>query len=868
MSHGAVATVVSICALLAAADPQAAVAPEHAPYISDRPIWSTESTQPARFLAAHGRRAAIFGYSENGLEVWAYPLQLVDSLRVAFRHRDATTEIDGRTVLRGVSYSPEAVIRVYVGPDFVVREKLFVPLDAAGAVVSYEVQGAHPVDIVVRFTPVLNLMWPGGIGGQETAWSDAASGYLLSEPLGRYTALVASPDIVARDQTPNAARQIGASPGVAFTIRAGDDRAAAVVFAAGVSGKEAMATASQLLSKRIALEEEAARHYADVADRALQIETPDHEINRALAWSQIALEQAWVCNPDLGCGQVAGYGPSRKARRPQYAWFFAGDGMVATRALLASGRYERAREELEFILKFQDRQTGMIWHELSQSAGALDWSKHHYMYVHVDLSFDFLETMAEHYSVTGDLAFVKKHWDAIQSAYRYCRTLLDKDGLPRIPVGKQGGNEQDPLSDELTLSAGWVAASEAFEALAAATGRKADARAALAANQRARQAIASKYWDDRRRFWISGHTRAGEPVMDRDIRPVSVIGKSLFSREQRHGVLDQLASADFQTDWGTRGKAASDSTYDPNSYASGSVWALGTAGVTSAFWREHRPATAFQIWSALVPWSTLDSLGHIHETLAGDFYHPGVESVPEQTWSSAAFLTSAVEGLFGLRVDGAARRVHFAPHLPSAWDKATLRRIRVGDSDVTLRMTQSVDETALHVRNEGGPVRISFQPQLPLGAQVRSASVDEREIAATLSQHSQDAHAQLEFDARKGETMLRLRYSGGIAIIPPSSRPVIGEASRGAKIVGVSLKDRTFTVELDHTAAEATRFALRTQWKIEDVSGATFEALTPSSYALQIAASPGDERGYRRHKVVVRFAGVEQKASIRKSTQP
>jgi len=50
----------------------------------------------------------------------------------------------------------------------------------------------------------------------------------------------------------------------------------------------------------------------------LQIETPDPEVNRALTWAQLALEQAWVCNPDLGCGQVAGYGPSRKARRPQY----------------------------------------------------------------------------------------------------------------------------------------------------------------------------------------------------------------------------------------------------------------------------------------------------------------------------------------------------------------------------------------------------------------------------------------------------------------------------------------------------------------------------------------------------------------------
>ena len=88
------------------------------------------------------------------------------------------------------------------------------------------------------------------------------------------------------------------------------------------------------------------------------------------------------------------------------------------------------------------------------------------MFVHVELSHDFLAMMAEYYSITGDLQFVKKNWDALQGAYRYCQSLLDpKDGLPRIPTGKQGSNEQDPLSDELTLSAGWVAASEAYAEL-------------------------------------------------------------------------------------------------------------------------------------------------------------------------------------------------------------------------------------------------------------------------------------------------------------------------------------------------------------------------------------------------------------------
>jgi hypothetical protein len=261
------------------------------------------------------------------------------------------------------------VTRIYAGPDFIVRENIFAPLDVPGTLVSYEVAGPRPLDIVIHFVLVLDLMWPASVGGQEVNWSSAASAYLLSELLHRYTAFVGSPDIVAHDDTANSNKLAGRPGGLGFTLRAGGGRTGRVVIAAGLAGQDATATANRILNESASLQEAAVNHYEGVLNHALQIETPDPLVNRALSWSEIALDQPWVCNPDLGCGQVAGYGPSRKARRPQYDWFFACDGLVSARAQLASAQYAKAREELEFILKFQKRNTGMIWHEMSQSAG-------------------------------------------------------------------------------------------------------------------------------------------------------------------------------------------------------------------------------------------------------------------------------------------------------------------------------------------------------------------------------------------------------------------------------------------------------------------------------------------------------------------
>lgn len=819
--------------------------------------WSTDSVGPARFVSVHGRRAAVFGYSQDGLEVWAYPFQILRDYRVSFCLQGTNTTVDSQRVVRRIIYSPEAVTRIYAGSDFIVRERIFVPLDEAGAIFHYEVASARPLDIVIHFIPIMDLMWPGSIGGQEAIWDPAASAYLVSEPRHRFSASIGSPDMVAHDETPNENRQLSREPGSALTIRAGGDHTNAQVIVAGGPERSATAMAKGLQEKEDSLEKLAADHYTALLNNVLQIETPDDAVNRALAWSEIALDQAWVCNPDLGCGLVAGYGPSRKARRPQYDWFFAGDGMVDLPALLAAGQYDRAREELEFILKYQDQKTGIIWHELSQSAGWIDWSKYPYMFVHVELTFDFLDAVENYFNATADRKFVAQHWPAIRSAYNYCRSLVDpSDGLPRIPADKEGSREQESLSEELALSANWVAASQAFAELANATGHPSEGADAATANRNARAAIPRRYWDEKQNFWITGYTRSGAPLIDRQIGPLKVLDQGIFSPAQRDSILQQLASADYQADWGARGRSSSSSSYDANSYANGSAWATSTSAVASAFWDAHRPATAFPIWSALVPWSSLDSLGHMHETLAGDYYHEQAESVPEQTWSSATFFAAAVTGLFGLNVDAVSDRVNFAPHLPPNWEAITIHNLRVGSSKIGFNMVTSSTGIRLQMQNEGNPVKVTFDPELPLGAKLRGARLQDRSITVTLEAHPQDTHAKMGFDLPHGDSMLTIEYTGGVEILPQSAPLMVGDPSEEMKLTKINLQGQLYTVDFDYLPSGILDFALRTTWFLKRVQGATCKATSPNVYrcSLSVPEEHTNQNGFQHAEVNVTFA--------------
>ena len=677
--------------------------------------WNASETTTGRFTIVPGQRAFVAGYNSSGLEMWTPPLQLLRGYRITMRADGDSTETDGRSALRSIEQAPSATTRVYDGPGFVVRERIFTPVDVPGATISYAVESSRPVVITVHFTPTLNLMWPAGIGGQEIHWDSTHSAYLMDEPSRRFRGAIVSRQIVSHDQLQNTTRGAEFERSHTFTLHAvpGNTSELVVSFAGSTTTDEnPLDIAESLAARREVTETRARGRYADL--HLLDVQTPDSAVNRALRWAQVTLEQAWVCNRQLGCGLIAGYGPSRGARRPQYAWFFAGDGLVTTNALLREGAYGRARDELAFIMRYQNVRTGAIWHEMSQSAGFLDWAgAYPYMFVHVDVSFDFLQTVRDYVETTGDVAFARDHWHSIRAAYDYCRSTIKPGGaLPFIPVGKQGGDEQDPQRDELALSLAWVDAAESFAVLARLTDHGQLATGATRASVRARKAIRPMYHESARGRWVSGHLHSGAPVAGLTNSLIALLHHGLLSETERRALLDTLANPTLRAPWGMRSTASDDPLYDPDSYGRGSVWALGTSNAVSAFYEGGRPAVATALWRDLVPWFGLDAPGHAHEVLRGDAFVQERESVPDQTWSSAAFLSSAISGMLGIRVKAASRELRFAPQVPPEWSTLRVQRINVGATTVGLAMTTSPDVVELDVENEGPALTIQFRPNL------------------------------------------------------------------------------------------------------------------------------------------------------------
>ena len=685
--------------------------------------WSAAETRAGRFVIAAGERGFVGGYNTPGLEIWTYPLQLIHHYWISFRIEGDTTDVDGRVALETIEHTPTGATRVYAAPSITLREHIFTPVDLPAAMISYSAESSRPVLITVHFTPSLNLMWPGGIGGQEIHWDSTRSAYAFDEPSRRFRGAVVSRQIIAHEQIQNNRRDAEFERSVSFTVRAasGESRGATITFAGASTPDETpLQIAATLATEARDYEARARSRYAGL--HIIDVETPDTAVNRALRWAQVTLEQAWACNPQLGCGVVAGYGPSRGARRPQYAWFFAGDGLVAVDALLREGAYVRARDELSFIMRYQNKRTGAIWHELSQSAGFLDWEHAYpYMFVHVDVSFDFLNTFRDYVETTGDSAFAKQHWASIRAAYDYCRSTIPPGRtLPEIPAGQQGRDEQDPQRDELSLSLAWVTASESFAHLARLTGHDSQAADATRRSRLARDAIRPAYYDAQKQQWVSGHLRSGAPVLGLTGSLIALLHQGLLGEPEQRALLDALASPPYRAAWGIRSTPNDSPLYDPDAYARGSVWAIGTADAITAFYEAGRSATATALWRDLVPWFGLDSPGHMHEVLNGDAFVPERESVPDQTWSSAAFLSSGLRGMLGVQIDASKRQLRFTPRTPPEWETLRVRHIELAGAEVNLALRISRDRVELEVENSGPAMSLTFRPPLESGVHVSS----------------------------------------------------------------------------------------------------------------------------------------------------
>ena len=666
------------------------------------PLTITKSVNPNEPFTVAGERGAIFGQQDGSCEIWAFPVKILEHLQITARVDDYKVPIRLNAHAAAIEVSPDHTTIVYSHPAITVKQHMFAPRansnESATAIVIFDIQSVRPAILTFQFEPSLTPQWPAPEFGRPTAsWIKIGNGggYLLETASEQLSGIVAMPRTVAAILPPIQERPEAYPLELTLHYDPEQDKDLIFPLLAMVSYNQSgtpEATAKRLAQGISVLNKQTAEiyaktheYYSHFFDDKLTIDSPDSAFNQAFRWAELAIDQSQVL---LGSetGLVAGWYSSGASARPGYGWFFGRDALWSIFAIDAYGDFALTRNALEFLIRRQ-RQDGKIMHEYSQTAGLVDWEKTPYWYAAADSTPLFVMAMADYLRTSGDVDFVRRHWDSVKLAYEFTRMHdADHDGVYDNSTGTGWVESWKPRmpDQEIYLAALDQQSSEAMADLA-----KVIKDEGLNARALAQATVIRERLNDYRQpdgFYAFSKNVDGSFDSTATIFPSVAWWTGHLVLPNADSMLTRWASHEFSSDWGLRSLSDQSPLFDPLSYHQGTVWPLFTGWVALAEYRAGHPLSGYQQLMSSLNLTWAHDPGGITELLSGKFNAPLGRSSSRQTWSSAMIISVILRGMFGLETDVSNHFLRVTPALPSTWDWVDLRHVPFGNGQIDLSL--------------------------------------------------------------------------------------------------------------------------------------------------------------------------------------
>ncbi len=652
-------------------------------------------------------------------------MKIFKDLRLRFRV--GARVIPGESIVRTLRARPGSTTLTYAGDEFQVEQTIAASTVEPGLVMHIVVRSYEPVTIEGEFRRDFQVMWPASIGSSYGEWNAKAGAWLFGADGQPFSAVFGGPEVAQTDA--EFATNYSNTGTIRFTLGSvtGSGERWLAVAGSVHSRDEAMKAWRRLLQNPARILDEADRFYSSYLARTVKLELPDPEIQRAYDWSRVSVAKGLVSNPLLGTGLVAGYGPSKGAYRPGFAWFFGRDSFWSSFALTAAGDFENARTAINFIAGFQ-REDGKIPHEISQSAALIPWFKDYpYGYASADATPLFVSAVRDYVETSGDREFARKHWAGLKQAVQFMRSTAGDGGFPKnagVGHGWVEGGPLLPVQVEFYQAGCYVEALRSMAKLARWNGEEVQALAMEQEFGQKRRELDELFWLKGTNAYAFALDAMGKPVDEPSVLATVPMWFGLLDVDNSRRMLETLSHEPHATDWGMRIIGSGSSKSAPAGYHFGSVWPLFTGWAAVAEYRYHLPESGLANLRANA-WLALDGAsGNTTEVLSGATYSPLSTSSPHQIWSAAMVVSPVLRGLLGLWVEANPGRITLAPHLPAGWRRVAVKNVRAGAVQADLVFTRGPDQDQLEVVIQGQPVTVNFTPAYSPATAMQEVTLD------------------------------------------------------------------------------------------------------------------------------------------------
>ena len=435
-------------------------------------------------------------------------------------------------------------------------------------------------------------------------------------------------------------------------------------------------------------------------------------------------------------------GPYPYAGTPWYSTTFGRDGIITAIQMLWLDP-NVGRGVLSRLAHFQatgydapsDAEPGKILHEMRGGEMAeLREVPFGLYYGTIDATPLFIVLAGLYFQRTGDLAFIRDLWPAIDRALGWMDTSGDRDA--------DGFLEYFRATDSGLQNQGWK---DSFDSVFHADGRLAEGPIALVevqgyafvAQRLAATCARSLGFGERatlldqqatdlaarfeEAFWceeIGTYAIAldGEkkPCRIRTSNAGQVLWTGICRADRAKIMADALVSPDFFSGWGIRTLAQGEPRYNPMSYHDGSVWPHDNSIIALGMARYGFAAQAERVFEGLFATASYMDLRRLPELFCGFRRRRGAAptlypvACSPQAWAAAApFML--LQASLGLEFNPDQGAICFRnPRLPRFLDQLTIRNIGFNDARVDVDLRRTDDHVSLRVLRNTGAVQVSM----------------------------------------------------------------------------------------------------------------------------------------------------------------